>query len=465
MDLWDVDIRRCAALPAQPALPARSHGGELGAALCDALAVPPGRDRARRAQVRPPRPPRGGRAPASARWPAGSAPTGSQRPGRAPRLRVQLRPAELVRPLRRRAPGGARTGRALRPVLVRQVPAQGARCRGRAQPDLRQRRRRAGGQGRLHAVAQRARRHRGRPHGDARGAGRLPHRHRCATQVRDFDWLTRHIPDEARAVRRRRLLGLCGARPDGPAAAATCSPRSPTRDLSTAAFPFGTSRIIDLGYARVRASRITYVGRARLGALHPDRVRAIASTTRSSAPGRRSGCPLAGLPRPELPAHGEGLPALGPRHHRRGHPARGRTQFAVAWDKPGGFIGREALLRQREAGVPRRLVAVALEHPDSRCSTTTSRSGATASSSAEISSGMFGHSLGTALGLGYVVRGRCAGQRGVAPQRAVRGRGGRAARAGADLVAAVLRPLECAGETLRSARRPALTPPPSRRDL
>ena len=31
-------------------------------------------------------------------------------------------------------------------------------------------------------------------------------------------------------------------------------------DLSTAALPFGTSQIIDLGYARVRASRITYVG-------------------------------------------------------------------------------------------------------------------------------------------------------------------------------------------------------------
>ena len=31
-------------------------------------------------------------------------------------------------------------------------------------------------------------------------------------------------------------------------------------DLSNAAFPFGTSQEIELGYARVRASRITYVG-------------------------------------------------------------------------------------------------------------------------------------------------------------------------------------------------------------
>ena len=31
-------------------------------------------------------------------------------------------------------------------------------------------------------------------------------------------------------------------------------------DLSDAAFPFATSRVIELGYALVRASRITYVG-------------------------------------------------------------------------------------------------------------------------------------------------------------------------------------------------------------
>ena len=31
-------------------------------------------------------------------------------------------------------------------------------------------------------------------------------------------------------------------------------------DFSNAAFPFGTSREIDLGYARVRASRMTFVG-------------------------------------------------------------------------------------------------------------------------------------------------------------------------------------------------------------
>ncbi len=32
--------------------------------------------------------------------------------------------------------------------------------------------------------------------------------------------------------------------------------------------------------------------------------------------------------------------------------------FAVKWDKPGGFIGREALVRQKQAGVRKRLRAI-----------------------------------------------------------------------------------------------------------
>ena len=38
--------------------------------------------------------------------------------------------------------------------------------------------------------------------------------------------------------------------------------------------------------------------------------------------------------------------------------------FAVAWDKPGGFVGREALLKQRESGRTKRLVNFRLEDPD-----------------------------------------------------------------------------------------------------
>ena len=45
-------------------------------------------------------------------------------------------------------------------------------------------------------------------------------------------------------------------------------------------------------------------------------------------------------------------------------PLEAGLSFAVAWDKPGGFTGRDALLRQREHGVGRRLVQFALRDPD-----------------------------------------------------------------------------------------------------
>jgi glycine cleavage system aminomethyltransferase T len=75
--------------------------------------------------------------------------------------------------------------------------------------------------------------------------------------------------------------------------------------------------------------------------------------------------------------------------------------FAVKLDKAGGFIGREALLKQRDAGVRKRLVQFQLKsaepllyhnepiwRADSLCG--------------YIRSGMFAHTLGAAVGLGYV---------------------------------------------------------------
>ena len=79
--------------------------------------------------------------------------------------------------------------------------------------------------------------------------------------------------------------------------------------------------------------------------------------------------------------------------------------FAVKTDK-GDFIGRDAVLRKREEGLARRLVQFRLTTP-SRCSSTTSRSCATARSSAILTSGNYGHHLGGAVGLGYVP---CAGR-------------------------------------------------------
>ena len=78
-------------------------------------------------------------------------------------------------------------------------------------------------------------------------------------QTRDMAWLRRHTPDGAHCTAVDITSGLPMVAIMGPKSRALLEKLSGS-DLSNAAFPFGTSREIEIGYARVRASRITYVG-------------------------------------------------------------------------------------------------------------------------------------------------------------------------------------------------------------
>jgi 4-methylaminobutanoate oxidase (formaldehyde-forming) len=82
-------------------------------------------------------------------------------------------------------------------------------------------------------------------------------------------------------------------------------------------------------------------------------------------------------------------------------PLEGGLGFAVKLDKPGGFIGRDALKRQKEAGPKKRLVQFLLTDPEAMLyhNEPIWRDGALAG---YIRSAMYGHTLGGALGLGYV---------------------------------------------------------------
>ncbi len=221
----------------------------------------------------------------------------------------------------------------------------------------------------------------------------------CATQTRDFGWLCRSIPQDARAVAfdvscAYAVLGLMG--PHSRELLATLT----DADLSTAAFPFATSQIIDLGYARVRASRITYVGELGYELYIPTEFAQSVYDVIVSA-GESFGLRLAGY-------HALNSLRMEKAYRHWGHdicdedtPLEAGLQFAVAWDKPGGFVGLEALSERRAEGVRRRLAAIALEGADRllyhnepiwRNDVLVGR----------ISSGMFGHTLGTALGLGYL---------------------------------------------------------------
>jgi 4-methylaminobutanoate oxidase (formaldehyde-forming) len=73
--------------------------------------------------------------------------------------------------------------------------------------------------------------------------------------------------------------------------------------------------------------------------------------------------------------------------------------FAVAWEKPGGFVGREALLAARKPGPPtRRLVQVLLEDPEPLLygGEPMHRDGRHVG---HVRIGAYGHTLGGAVGL------------------------------------------------------------------
>ena len=79
------------------------------------------------------------------------------------------------------------------------------------------------------------------------------------TEVRDFYWLKRHIPDDAHCVLTNVTSGMGVISIMGPKARDLLQSLTPD-DMSHAAFPFATSREIELGYGYVRASRMTFVG-------------------------------------------------------------------------------------------------------------------------------------------------------------------------------------------------------------
>ena len=223
------------------------------------------------------------------------------------------------------------------------------------------------------------------------------------SQIRDFAWLKRHIPADAHCIATDITSGLPMIGLMGPNSRALLQKLS-GEDLSTAAFPFGRSREIELGYARVRASRITYVGELGWELYVPAEFAAHVFDTLMQA-GGEFGLEPVGMHTMNNCRMEKGYRHFGHDIGDEDTPLEAGLGFVVGWDKPGGFIGRDALLKQKEAGpLPKRMVALALED-DSEAAPMMYheepiyRDGVIVGNT---TSGAWGHRVGKSLALGYV---------------------------------------------------------------
>ena len=223
----------------------------------------------------------------------------------------------------------------------------------------------------------------------------------ATSQVRDFAWLTRHFPTDARIFARDVSSGLPMLALMGPNSRSLLQAAT-NADLSNASFPFGTSREIEVGYAKVRANRITFVGELGYELLIPAEFAQHVFDVLTEA-GAAFGLKHAGYFALNCLRMEKGYRHWGHDIGSDDTPLEAGLGFAVGWEKKGGFIGREALLRQREQGeLKRRLLQVRLEGPDQPMlyhGEPIWRAGKIVGS---ITSGGYGHCVGASLGMGYV---------------------------------------------------------------
>jgi 4-methylaminobutanoate oxidase (formaldehyde-forming) len=135
-------------------------------------------------------------------------------------------------------------------------------------------------------------------------------------------------------------------------------------DLSNAAFPFRTARFVDIGFARVLCVRITYLGE--LGyELYVPTEQAVHVYDVLTAVGEAFGLTHAGLKALASLRMEKGYRDYGHDIDNTDGVLEAGLGFAVALDKPGGFIGRDAVAARKAAGpLTRRLVQVQLADPD-----------------------------------------------------------------------------------------------------
>jgi glycine cleavage system aminomethyltransferase T/glycine/D-amino acid oxidase-like deaminating enzyme len=172
-------------------------------------------------------------------------------------------------------------------------------------------------------------------------------------------------------------------------------------NFSNEAFPFGTSKELEIGYAIVRASRITYVGELGWEIYIPAEF-ALHVFDRVTAAGAAHGLKLAGFHAMNACRTEKGYRHWGHDIGIEDTPIEAGLTFTCSFDKPRGFVGREAVLAQKEKGTPsKRLLQFKLDDPYELLMHEEPIF-ANGCAVGVITSGMYGHRVGASLGMGYV---------------------------------------------------------------
>ena len=221
-----------------------------------------------------------------------------------------------------------------------------------------------------------------------------------AMQTHVETWLKHHIPPDAHVFVTDITSGYNIINVQGPSSRQLISSLTNV-DMSNEAFPYLTMQEIDMGYALVKALRITYVGELGWELYVPTEFTLHVFDMLVEA-GAHVGLKYAGFQALDTLRLEKAYRDYGHDIDNTDTPLEVGLGFAVDFAKPGGFIGREALLRQKEAGLlKQRLVQFLLEDPEPLLygGEPIYRDGELVG---YLRSGGYGHTLGGAVGLGSV---------------------------------------------------------------
>ncbi len=220
----------------------------------------------------------------------------------------------------------------------------------------------------------------------------------AATRLSDQTWMQRHAGN-FNVVITDVTAGEGVLAIMGPNARALLEKVSPN-DFSNATNPFGTAQEIELGMGLARAHRVTYVGELGWEIYVSSDMAGHAFETLHAA-GQDMGLKLCGMHMMDSCRIEKGFRHFGHDITCEDHVVDAGLGFAVKVDKGCDFIGREAVIARKETGPKNRLVQFKLTEAEPLLfhNEPIVRDGEYVG---YLSSGNYGHTLGGAIGLGYV---------------------------------------------------------------